>query len=170
MSITFSFWTHDFSMTILTLFSQPSTTEFQGTLLLTYTYFIRTSMFLLKRGTTRKTWDYPKPPETVQELSETSQKTTDITWTKPGNNRYPLKQAISYKFPSKVFNTYGWIQFIEWKKSTNLEPRSHTSFQPRYDVVSTLKRHVSTAKRQKINIVEIINVVSMSLLVTLSSY
>ena len=163
-------------MTILTLFSQPSPTEFQGTPLLTYTYFIRTSMFFLKRGTTRKTWDYPKPPETVQELSETSQKTTDITWTKPGNNRYPLKQAISYEFPSRVFNTYGWIQFIEWKKSTNRmylfkpwTPQSHV-VKTANDVVSTLKRRVSTAKRQKINIVEIINVVSMSLLVTLSSY
>ena len=92
-----------------------------------------------------------KPPETIQKLSETNQKTTDITWNQSGNNRYPMQPAISHKSSSGIWNTSDWIYFTEQSDSA-----------ARIYLFKVLRR-------QATDIINIINV-PVSLLLTFNSY
>ena len=122
---------------------------FRGTPLLTYMFY-RSVYVLTKTSNKLSIRNHLKPPETIQELSETNQETTDITWNKAENNWYPLKWAISYKFSSRIWNTHSWT----FSEQSNL-----TSNQ--MDLFKILKRQI-------IGIINIINVVPMSLLLTLT--
>ena len=122
---------------------------FRGTPLLTYVFY-RSVYVLTKTSNKLSIRNHLKPPETIQELSETNQETTDITWNKAENNWYPLKWAISCKFCSRIWNTHSWT----FSEQSNL-----TSNQ--MDLFKILRRQI-------IGIINIINVVPMSLLLTLT--
>ena len=69
-----------------------------------------------------------------------------ITWNKPGNNRYPLKPAISHKFSSRIWNTVVELRDTELRDSAN-----------RMYLFKVLRRQIT-------GIINIINVVAMSFL------
>ena len=92
-------------------------------------------MYLLKRGTT---WNHLKAPKTFQQLSESSEETTDITWNQPGTYL-------------RISNAYGWTKFTEQNDSAN-----------RMYLLKVLRR-------QTIDIINIINVVPVSLLLILNN-
>ena len=71
------------------------------------------SMYLLKRSATwndlkpskTTTWNHPRNIWNKQGIN------WHHTWNQPGNNRYPLKSAISCKFSSRIWNTL-WLNIV----------------------------------------------------------
>ena len=130
--------------------SPPLPTEFPGYAPANLNLFYKNLYALIKTRNDQERSSL-KPPETIQKLSETNQKTTDITWNQSGNNRYPMQPAISHKSSSGIWNTSDWIYFTEQSDSA-----------ARIYLFKVLRR-------QATDIINIINV-PVSLLLTFNSY
>ena len=96
--------------------SPPLPTEFPGYAPANLNLFYK-NLYALTKTRNDQERSSLKPPETIQKLSETNQKTTDITWNQSGNNRYPMQPAISHKSSSGIWNTSDWKYFTEQSDS-----------------------------------------------------
>ena len=118
----------------------------QGTPLLTYTFFIRTSMYFLKW---EAIWNDLKPSKTTLNFPGT-------TWIKPGNNWHHLKPARKYPISSEISHITNFLQeFGTHMVEHSLQKKRN----------SANRMHLfKVFRRQTIDIIYFINVVPVTLL------